>query len=585
MPIRELPQNLVNQIAAGEVVERPASVLKELLENSLDAGAGRIKVDVEGGGVRRIAVTDNGNGISSDELPLALARHATSKISSLTDLDAVQTLGFRGEALPSMASVSRLTVTSRQPGEKSGWKLMADGGELDRPAPAAHPEGTTVDVRDLFFNVPARRKFLRTEKTEFSHIDKVFRKLALSRFDVEWVLTHNRRESLRLPAAAGRLEQERRVAAVCGDAFIESAIHVDYSAAGLRLHGWIAAPTFSRSQADLQYFYLNGRMVSDKLVRHAVRHAYRDTLFHGRHPAYLLYLTMDPAQVDVNAHPAKHEVRFRDGRTVHDFVSHTVSRALAETRPAAEAVAPTRLHAEGAAGPVRHQPALDMQSRAQGTVAEQVGLYRRLHETPAPAPVTGDRDHPLGTAVAQVHGVYIVAQTPSGVVIVDMHAAHERIVYEALKEEADNGQVRSQPLLVLMALEVSETEAEIAERHADAFREFGLVLDRSGPATLTVREVPVLLADTGIEQLVRDVIADIVEHGSTARLAERRNELLATMACHGSLRANRQMTLPEMNALLRQMEATPRADQCNHGRPTWTHLTMAELDRLFLRGR
>ncbi|MDH3767793.1 MAG: DNA mismatch repair endonuclease MutL, partial [Gammaproteobacteria bacterium] len=416
MPIRELPKTLINQIAAGEVVERPASVLKELLENSLDAGAKRVSVDIEAGGARRISVRDDGSGIPAGELPMALARHATSKIASLSDLDAVRTLGFRGEALPSMASVSRMTLTSRKVDENSGWRMRTEGGEGDDPAPVAHPQGTTVEVRDLFFNVPARRKFLRTEKTEFAHLDKVFKRLALSRFDVEWSLNHNRRELLRLPVATSRLEREQRVAAICGDAFITNAMHLDHAAAGLRVHGWIAAPTFSRSQPDLQYFYLNGRMVSDKLVRHAVRHAYRDVLFHGRHPAYLLYLEMDPALVDVNAHPAKSEVRFRDGRTVHDFISHTVEQALSTTCPGTSDAPPTHI-SSGSSMPVASQGRL--------AVAEQIESYRRLHEsadtTVAPAN-TAEAELPLGTAVAQIHGVYILAQTPDGLIIVDMHA-------------------------------------------------------------------------------------------------------------------------------------------------------------------
>ncbi|MBT8132717.1 MAG: DNA mismatch repair endonuclease MutL, partial [Gammaproteobacteria bacterium] len=446
MPIRELPGILVNQIAAGEVVERPASVLKELLENSLDAGASRVTVEIEAGGTRRIMVRDNGSGIAQDELPLAVARHATSKITSLEDLDAVSTLGFRGEALPSMASVSRMTLTSRKVDANTAWALQADGGESEAPAPVAHPVGTSVEVRDLFFNVPARRKFLRTEKTEFNHLDKVFKRLALSRFDVEWTLSHNRRELVKLGAANSRLQREQRVAAVCGDAFIENALHLDHEAAGLRLHGWIAAPTFSRSQPDLQHFYLNGRMVSDKLVKHAVRHAYRDVLFHGRHPAYLLYLEMDPHQVDVNAHPTKHEVRFRDGRTVHDFIMHTVERVLAQTRPDDMARPPTFLpHGSQNA---MHHPGPMQQSGF--SIAQQVESYRRLHEDAADAKTDtaqSTEDYPLGTAVAQIHGVYILAQTAEGLIIVDMHAAHERIIYEQLKTAADRSP-EAQALLV-----------------------------------------------------------------------------------------------------------------------------------------
>ena len=577
MPIRELPQTLINQIAAGEVVERPAAVLKELLENSLDAGATHVTVDVEGGGARRIVVRDDGSGIAAGELPLALARHATSKIASLSDLDAVTSLGFRGEALPSMASVSRMMLTSRNPGDETGWCISADGGDVSDPSPAAHPQGTTVEVRDLFFNVPARRKFLRTEKTEFAHLDKIFKRLALSRFDVAWSLNHNRRTPLNLPVAATRMEREQRVAAICGDAFIENALFVDHSAAGLRLWGWIAAPTFSRSQPDLQYFYLNRRIVADKMVRHAVRHAYRDVLFHGRHPAYLLYLEMDPGQVDVNAHPAKYEVRFRDGRTVHDFVMHTVEQALAATRPRGSSTAPTQVPGVWSEASPR-----------QGglAIAEQIENYRQLHQpAAASAAVTADDAHPLGSAVAQIHGVFILAQTTDGLIIVDMHAAHERVVYEKLKKAADTGRVETQALLVPLSIPVSEAEAELAAADADTFSKLGLILDRSGPVTLVVREVPALLAAADVERLVRDVLADLAEHGRSARLSDHRDHLLATLACHGSLRANRHLTIPEMNALLREMEQTPRADQCNHGRPTWTKLSLVELDRLFLRGQ
>ena len=580
MPIRELPSVLINQIAAGEVVERPASVLKELVENSLDAGAGQIRIDVEGGGIRRLRVRDDGSGIVPAELPLALARHATSKIESLADLDVVRSLGFRGEALPSMASVSRLDIVSRPAGADSGWQLNADAGRLGEVAPAAHPPGTSVDVRDLFFNVPARRKFLRTERTEYAHLEKLFRRLALSRFDVAWRLRHNRRVVFDLPAAHDRLGQEQRIATLCGEAFIANALHVDHEAAGLRLSGWIAAPTFSRSQPDLQHFLVNGRVVQDKVLRHAVRHAYRDVLFHGRHPAYVLFLEMNPAELDVNAHPAKQEVRFRDSRSVHGFVSHTVEHALAATTPGAAGQAPTRVAHAAPAGSVQHQAPL--------RVHDQIQSYRRLHDAPAEAgaPQTGaqprDEDRPLGTALAQVHGIYIVAQTPDGIVVVDMHAAHERIVYERMKAQATP---ETQPLLVPLSVTVAQAEADLAEASGEIFEAVGLRVDRSGPRTLLVREVPVMLAGADVEQLLRDVLADLAEHGRSDRLQSYRDHVLATMACHGSVRANRQLTLQEMNALLREMEHTPRADQCNHGRPTWMRMTLAELDRLFLRGQ
>ncbi len=581
MPIRELPSVLINQIAAGEVVERPASVLKELIENSLDAGASHIRVDLEGGGIRRLRVRDDGSGIDAAELPLALARHATSKIASLADLDEVRSLGFRGEALPSMASVSRLQIVSRPAGADSGWQLSADAGRLGEVAPAPHPPGTSVEVRDLFFNVPARRKFLRTEKTEYAHLEKLFRQLALSRFDVDWKLLHNGREVFSLPAATDRLGQEQRIATLCGEPFIANALHIDHEAAGLRLSGWIAAPTFSRSQPDLQHFLVNGRVVQDKVLRHAVRHAYRDVLFHGRHPAYVLFLEMDPADVDVNAHPAKQEVRFRDGRSVHGFVSHTIEHALAATTPSVAGQAPAQV-VHGA----RSAPAAPLQRQATLDVHEQIESYRRLHDVPASAGGEGagtpeDELHPLGTALAQVHGIYIVAQTPDGIVVVDMHAAHERIVYEQMKARPTP---ETQPLLVPVSVTVAKAEADLAEANRELFDAVGLGVDRGGPETLLVREVPAMLAGTDVEQLLRDVLADLSEQGRSARLESFRDHVLATMACHGSVRANRQLTLPEMNALLRQMERTPRADQCNHGRPTWMRLTLAELDRLFLRG-
>ncbi|MBT8143373.1 MAG: DNA mismatch repair endonuclease MutL [Gammaproteobacteria bacterium] len=580
MPIFELPSALVNQIAAGEVVERPASVVKELVENSLDAAATSIEIDIEAGGLRRIRVRDNGTGIAADELLMAMARHATSKIATLEDLESVRSLGFRGEALPSIGSVSRFRLVSATAGASAAAELQYDASATPLVSPAAHPVGTTIEVEDLFFNVPARRKFLRTEKTEFGHIDKLFRRLALSRFDVGWKLSHNRREIFNLPAAADRHAQERRLARLVGDGFITSALHIDHAAAGMRLNGWIAAPTFSRSQPDLQYFYINGRSVQDKVLRHALRHAYRDVLFHGRHPAYVLFLEMEPTTVDVNAHPAKLEVRFRDSRSVHGFVSSTVEQALASTQPGEREHAPTLLsESPGHPAPPR-QGALAVQ--------QQLETYRKLHEPwsgVAEQPDTGLDDqtpHPLGTAIAQLHGIYILAQTAEGLVMVDMHAAHERIVYEQLKSQPLPA---TQPLLVPVVVNVSESEANLAERHGETFSGLGIGLDRSGPSSLSVREVPVQLQQADVAKLVRDVLADLDEHGHSHRIEDHRDHLLATMACHGSVRAHRQLTITEMNALLRQMEQTPRADQCNHGRPTWLKLSLPELDRLFLRGQ
>ncbi|MEN8106400.1 MAG: DNA mismatch repair endonuclease MutL [Pseudomonadota bacterium] len=593
MRIQQLPSQLINQIAAGEVIERPASVVKELLENSIDAGASAIEVDIEQGGKRRIRVRDNGIGIQQADLPLALSRHATSKIASLQDLETVSSMGFRGEALPSIASVSRLQLSSRFFAAENGWAVQSDGS--DRPpasTPAAHPAGTTVDVQDLFYNTPARRKFMRAETTEFRHIDQVVRRLALSCFPVELKLQHNQRQVLHLPAATDRTGQERRVAGVCGKAFMEHAVYVEHNAAGLQLSGWVATPTFSRSQADLQYFYVNNRMVRDKLVTHAVRQAYSDVLFHGRHPAYVLFLRIDPALVDVNAHPAKHEVRFRDSRLVHDFLYRTLHEALAQVRPAEDQPVPQpaqpldRLKTTIGPGSAPAQAAMSL------GVQEQVQRYAALHPRPATdvtpaATVTEEvpESFPLGFALTQLHGVYILAQNVDGLVLVDMHAAHERITYEGLKQAQAGEGIRSQPLLVPVSLSVAEREADAGEASADWFTGLGFEIGRIGPEQLLIRQVPVLLADTDIEALVRDVLADLLEHGRSDRIAVSGNEILSTMACHGSVRANRRMTIDEMNALLREMEITERSGQCNHGRPTWVQISLDELDKLFARGR
>ncbi len=584
MPIQVLPLQLINQIAAGEVIERPASVVKELLENSLDAGASAIEVDIESGGSRRIRVRDNGTGIRKQDIPLALSRHATSKIASLEDLEQISSLGFRGEALPSIASVSRLQLSSRQPDATSGWVFQGNGsGSTADTAPVAHPVGTTVDVQDLFYNTPARRKFMRTETTEFRHIEQVVRRIALSRFPVGVKLQHNRKPVLQLPPADTRAEQERRLARICGAAFMEQAVSIEHSGAGLKLGGWVAAPTFSRSQPDLQYFYVNGRMVRDKLVTHAVRQAYTDVLFHGRHPAYVLFLEIDPTVVDVNAHPTKHEVRFRDSRLVHDFLFRTLHDALAQIRPAEDQPPPR---------PNRPLHALDIQT-GQGSTVQQRGMtlgvreqlagYTALH--PDMSAQQPDEDFPLGHALAQLHGIYILAQNRQGLVLVDMHAAHERITYEGLKTAHAGDGVRSQPLLVPLGLAVSEREANICESGQERFNDLGFEINRTGPEQLTVRQVPVLLYDTDIEGLVRDVLSDLLEQGDSRRVEDSVNAVLSTMACHGSVRANRRLTIDEMNALLREMEITERSGQCNHGRPTWIQVSLDELDKLFLRGR
>ncbi len=606
--IQPMPAPLVNQIAAGEVVERPASVIKELLENALDAGATRIDIDVEQGGIKRIRIRDNGHGIHHDDLPLALATHATSKIRDIDDLEQVASLGFRGEALPSIASVSRLSLTSRWHDSGQAWKICADHGSDFYIEPAAHAVGTTVEVRDLFFNIPARRKFLRTEKTEFGHLDDVVKRIALSRFDVQITLRHNRRVCRQLKIAQSREQQEARLAEVCGQVFIEQAVFTEFAVGepgdGLRLWGWMALPTFSRSQADMQYFYVNGRMVRDKVVSHAVRQAYADVLYHGRHPAYVLFLEMDPAGVDVNAHPGKHEVRFRQSRSVHDFIFRAIHKSLAEIKQgdaashavqhfATQSVAEVTTTAEADATP-RHAPAFAQQSMplvkagAQG-VAEQRRAYQQFMQPilqSAQNEVTAEEDvPPLGYALAQLHGIYILAQNAQGLVLVDMHAAHERITYERLKQACIEQNIRSQPLLVPESLSVSEKEADFAESQQEMFRQLGFGIDRIGPHSLKIREVPALLATADVETLLRDVLSDLITHGESRRIREQINELLSTMACHGSVRANRKLTVPEMNALLRDMESTERSGQCNHGRPTWIQVSIEELDKMFMRGR
>jgi DNA mismatch repair protein MutL len=619
--IQLLSPRLANQIAAGEVVERPASVIKELLENSLDAGARRIDVEVEQGGIKLLRVRDDGGGIAADDLPLALARHATSKIRELEDLERVISLGFRGEALASISSVARLTMTSRTADAEQAWQVETEGREMEaRVQPAAHPVGTSVEVRDLFFNTPARRKFLRAEKTEFDHLQEVVRRLALARFDVAFHLRHNGKGVLALHEAHDDLARGRRVGAVCGPAFLEQALPVEVERNGLRLWGWVGLPTFSRSQADLQYFYVNGRMVRDKLVAHAVRQAYRDVLYNGRHPTFVLFLEVDPALVDVNVHPTKHEVRFRDGRMVHDFLYGTLHRALADVRPEDQLAAPAptaplqrpvgvqagefagqgemSLAAsvlERSAAEPAWRPATagysSPRSPAPPPLAEAQGAYRAffapLAETgPAvPLPEAAADIPPLGYALAQLKGVYVLAENAHGLVLVDMHAAHERITYERLKTAMACEGLRGQPLLVPESLAVSQREADCAEEHAPWFQRLGFELQRLGPESLAVRQIPALLKQAEASRLVRDVLADLLEYGTSDRIEAHLNELLGTMACHGAVRANRRLTVPEMNALLRDMEQTERSGQCNHGRPTWTQLGMDDLDKLFLRGR
>ncbi|MBU57390.1 MAG: DNA mismatch repair endonuclease MutL [Alcanivorax sp.] len=616
--IHRLDSRLANQIAAGEVVERPASVLKELLENALDAGARQITVDVEQGGIKLIKVRDDGTGIGEDDLPLALSRHATSKIQSQEDLEAIGTLGFRGEALAAISSVSRLTLASNDGAQAQGWQVAVEGRDMaPSVAPAAHPRGTTVTMRDLFFNTPARRRFLRTEKTEFNHLEEVFRRVALSEFQTAFRLTHNQKVIHQLPAGDDATLRAARVARLCGRAFMEQAMEVDIEHAGLRLHGWMGLPTFSRSQADLQYFYVNGRVIRDKVVNHAVRQAYSDVLYHGRHPAYVLFFEVDPALVDVNVHPTKHEVRFREQRMVHDFLFRTLHRTIAEVRPGDDGHAEVPLTDQvqpaptqgsmplttprpdtggagfggaggfggggGYPGPVPGRPA------AVADGARQAGAYGALvgapdADAPAAAPQPGQTP-PLGYAVAQLHGIFIIAENEHGMVLVDMHAAHERITYERLKRDWAEAKVRGQPLLVPVSMAVSSREADFAEQQPEVFQRLGFLVERAGPETLVVREVPALLRNADSETLVRDVLSDLLAQGSSERIEQQLDALLSSMACHGSVRANRRLTVPEMNALLRDMEATERSGQCNHGRPTWTQMSVKELDRLFMRGQ
>jgi len=586
VPIQQLPDTLVNQIAAGEVVERPASVVKELVENALDAGATRVDIDLEEGGIRLIRIRDDGGGIPADELALAISRHATSKIASLDDLEEVATLGFRGEALPSIASVSRFALSSRTAAREHGVRLEVDGGRIAPPQPQPHAVGTTVEVRDLFYNVPARRKFLRAERTELGHIEEWLRSLALARPDVELRISHNGRLARHYKPVRDHGEHLRRVAEALGEEFTAQCLQVEHAGAGLRLRGWVGLPTAARSSADQQYFYVNGRAVRDRTVAHAVRQAYADVLFHGRHPAFVLFLECDPRRVDVNVHPAKHEVRFREQRLVHDFIYRTLHEALKTTR-AGLAAGPE------AAAAVADGWAAPSQTGLGLPVREAMSAYAALYRTPASSgsglramPAADEAQAPpLGYALAQLHGIFVLAENPHGLVLVDMHAAHERITYERLKAAHDGEGIRSQPLLVPLSLAVSEREADLAEQHADTLAGLGFELRRAGPQALSVRSVPTLLADLDARALVLGALSDLREHGQTRRLEEARNELLSTLACHTSVRANRRLSLPEMNALLRDMEATERSGQCNHGRPTWVQLSKSELDRLFLRGR
>ena len=593
--IHRLSDPLINQIAAGEVVERPASVLKEVLENAVDADSQAIEVALEAGGVRRIRISDDGCGIDKDDLALALERHATSKIASLDDLESVATMGFRGEALAAIASVARTTLTSRARGAGHAWRV--DGpGRAPEPAPLNH--GTVVDVQELYYNTPARRKFLKTEGTEFAHCDEAFRRVALARPDIAMQLSHNGRVAHRLPAS----DMTRRVGLLMGDDFLDHARAVSVEAGPLQLTGFASLPAYSRASRDAQYFFVNGRFVRDKLITHAIREAYRDILHGSRHPAYVLFLQIDPRTVDVNVHPAKIEVRFRESRAVHQFVYHALERALGQSGAAEagrEAFVPAAPAAPGGAPPAAAfgygaptpvQSPLAMESAARSyydfAASARPAEPRPQGSVTAPAmpPENAGEAPPLGFALAQLHGVYILAQNAQGLVLVDMHAAHERILYERLKSVLD-GTPSIQRLLIPAVLTVSAREMATAEACHEALSGMGFEISPAGPTALSVRTVPALLASADVGELTRSVLAELDDMPASEVITARRNELLATMACHGAVRANRTLTIPEMNALLRQMEATERADQCNHGRPTWTQFSMAELDRFFLRGQ
>jgi DNA mismatch repair protein MutL len=597
-PIHALSDQLISQIAAGEVVDRPSAVVKELLENALDAGSTQITVRLEQGGVKRIAIIDNGRGIAPEQLPLALARHATSKIASLTDLENVGTLGFRGEALASIASVAQLTLTSRTADAQHAWEIT--GSQTGQVTPSSGAAGTTVDVRELYFNTPARRKFLKSEQTEFGHCAEVVRRIALSRPDVAFSLSHNGKTIDHWNTS----EIDKRSAHVLGNEFANARLVLDETAGPLRLHGFVGLPTASKARADAQYFYVNGRFVRDKLLTHAVRSAYQDVLHGDRYPSYVLGLQLDPALVDVNVHPSKIEVRFRDSRAVHQFVFHAVSRALAQTSATSFGATPAPVASNPGVMPwirEQRQTSFGAQFSSGAGVAQTMADYGALFTADAsphpaqlrepafphsaPGQAAPQDDFPLGFAVAQLHGIYILAQNAKGLVLVDMHAAHERILYEQLKDALDEDAMQVQPLLIPVTFHADPVEVGTAEENQDALQSLGFDINVLSPTTLAVRAIPALLKNADAQTLARDVLRDVREFGGSRVLVERRNEMLGTLACHTAVRANRTLTVPEMNALLRQMEATERADQCNHGRPTWVQLALTDLDKLFLRGQ
>lgn len=606
--IQRLTVHLANQIAAGEVIERPASIVKELVENSLDAGSQHIDIDIDKGGVQRIRVRDNGHGIHKDDLTLALDRHATSKIQTLNDLERIHTLGFRGEALASISAIARLRLSSSTETTQQGWTIYCDYHQELIPAPTPHTRGTTIEVLDLFFNTPARRKFLKSEQTEFAHIETGVKRLSLSHFSIGFSLHHNKRLIYSLPPAQNETEKEERIANLCHPTFIENAIYIDMQGMDLRLWGWISLPTFSRSQTDLQYFYVNQRIVKDKLINHAIKQAYQDVLYNGRHPAFILFIELDPYAVDVNAHPAKYEVRFRESRLVYDFVKQNIQKALASTSPKPP-TAKTTL------------PATQLPTELKEKIARPYSEINPLQQKCFPLSISNDSmayaneithsflppqqeklcpenlslevkhtehglsDPPLGFALAQLHGIYILAENTQGLILVDIHAAHERILYERLKQDLDNTRLKTQILLIPISLTLSQQDLLLLDEYTHVFTQFGFKLESLGPQTVLIRQVPELLAHHNIEQLIQDVLSDLAQHTHSQQIPEKINELLSSVACHSALRAHCRMTPVEMNQLLRDMEQTSRSNQCNHGRPTWKQLSLSDIDRFFLRGR
>lgn len=602
--IRVLPDLLINQIAAGEVIERPASVVKELIENSIDAGAKHITIEIKEGGVELIRITDDGEGITHEDLPHAISRHATSKITSFEDLLQVASLGFRGEGLASIAAVSRLSITSFCASiEKHAWKLRM---ESSNPSdfivePAAHPPGTTVEIRDLFYNVPARRKFLKSASVEFGHIENMIHKLALAHFQVGFILKQDQRLVFNLPIAITESEQIERVANICGREIESHLLPIDFSASDMHLSGWAARPIFNRSQADLQYIYINGRPVKDRVLSHALKQAYKDVLFHGRHPAYILFLNINPEMVDVNVHPTKQEVRFRQSNEVHQFVWRAVNEVLKDTNSAE-----TKLHRWPGDG-ASHGPAtaVDTENRIAGTtdmlqtlwaaekfeekMPEKIDLSFTVQEREpifqSPKPSSADV-HPLGYAIAQLHNIYIFAQNKEGLVLVDMHAAHERIVYEQLKKSYAAQGIPKQVLLLPLTVNVTPTEMRAFIQHENEFQKIGLHVEQLGPEQLVIREIPLLLPEKQAIIVLHDVLQHLQDETfSDHWIVEEQDRTLATFACRTAVHAQRSLTIPEMNQLLRDIETTPRSGQCNHGRPTWVQMTLSELDKYFLRGR